>query len=138
MLLDANFLIDLMDGRPDAIQLAAELDREGERLRLPAPALFELWRGAAGTVRKERERRRIEELLEAYQTVEFDGESARSAGLLQAELARTGKSLGTIDVQLAGMALARVETLVTGDRTLPRIGHSVPVRAYARTPAPGR
>jgi predicted nucleic acid-binding protein len=137
MLLDTNFLIDLIDGQPGAIKLAAELDRESDRPRLPAPALFELWRGAARTVRNEGERRRIEELLTAYETVGFDREDARSAGLLQAELARNGKGLGTVDVQLAGMALARAETLVTGDRTLAQVGHGVPIRAYARTTAAG-
>jgi tRNA(fMet)-specific endonuclease VapC len=132
MLLDTNFLIDLMDGRPEAVELAAELDREGSRPRLAAPVLFELWRGAARTVRKEVERTRIEELVAAFETVEFDGADARSAGSLQAELARAGKSLGTVDVQLAGMALARAEALVTGDRALAQVGRGVPVRAYRR------
>ncbi len=138
MLLDTNFLIDLLAGQPEAVRLAAELDQEGDRPRLPAPALYELWQGAARTVRREGERRRIEELLSAYETVGFDGEAAKSAGLLQAELARTGKSLGTIDVQLVGMAIARTETLVSGDRALARLGHGLSVRAYTRAPAAGR
>lgn len=42
MLLDASFAIDLMEGRPEAVGLAAELDREGQPLRIPTPVLFEL------------------------------------------------------------------------------------------------
>ncbi|MCI4320145.1 MAG: PIN domain-containing protein [Thermoplasmata archaeon] len=132
MLLDTNFLIDLLDGRPEAVDLAAEIDREGSRPRLPAPALFELWRGAARAVRRENERTRIEELVAAFEAVEFDSADARSAGFLQAELARSGKILGTVDVQLAGMALARAEALVTGDRALAQVGHKVPIRLYRR------
>lgn len=130
MLLDSNFLIDLMDGRPEAVALAAAIDQAGEPLRVPAPVLFELWVGASRAGRKEDDIRRIEELVTAYETVGFEGDDARSAGSLQAMLAHSGKGLGTVDAQLVGMALARSEELVTGDRALARIGHGVPVRTY--------
>jgi tRNA(fMet)-specific endonuclease VapC len=130
MLLDTSFLIDLMDGRPEAVALAAAIDREGGRLRLPAPVLFELWVGASQSNRKGDELTRIEQLVTAYEIVGFDGDDARAAGSLQSTLSRSGKGLGTIDVQLAGMALARSEELVTGDKVLARVGHRVPIRTY--------
>lgn len=132
MLLDAGFLIDLMAGRPTAVALAKRLDAEGESLRLPSPALFELWVGTQGTVRKQNERDRIQELLLAYETADFGAEDARAAGELQAALVRTGARLGTVDAELAGMALARSEPLVTGDRALSGVGRGVPIRSYAR------
>ena len=132
MLLDASFLIDLLDGRPEAIALAAEIDREGGRLRLPAPVMFELWTGASGSVRKQAELARIEELVTAYETVGFGREDARAAGGLQGALTRSGRSLGTVDAEILGMAVARAEELVTGDRALLRVGHGVPIRGYER------
>ncbi len=130
MLLDTSFLIDLLDGRPDAVEMTADIDRSGEVLRIPSPALFELWTGARTAVRADSETARIEALLGSYEVASFTAEDARAAGELQASLARAGKPLGTVDVQIAGMALVRSETLVTGDRKLARIGRGLRVRSY--------
>jgi predicted nucleic acid-binding protein len=132
MLLDMSFLIDVMAGRPAAVALAKAIDSEGEALRLPAPALFELWVGAARAVGRSGERQPLEELETAYEVVGFTSADARSAGTLQAILHRSGKALGTVDAQLAGMALARSEVLVTADAALVGVGHGVPVRTYLR------
>jgi tRNA(fMet)-specific endonuclease VapC len=136
MLLDASFLIDLMEGQPGAVALAAAIDAEGDRLRMPAPVLFELWVGAARAGARTSDRQQLELLETSYEAVEFDAADARAAGTLQATLRRTGRALGTVDAQLAGMALARSEELVTGDDLLTGIGHGVPVRTY-RTKKPG-
>lgn len=130
MLLDASFLIDLMEGQPEAVALAAAIDAEGDRLRMPAPVLFELWVGAARAGRRTSERQQLELLETSYEAVEFDAADARAAGTLQATLRRAGRALGTVDAQLAGMAQARSEALVTGDELLMGIGHGVPVRSY--------
>jgi predicted nucleic acid-binding protein len=132
MLLDASFLIDLLDGRPEAVALARALDAEGASLRLPAPVLFELWVGASRTPGRKGELQRLEELEISYEGAAFDPADARAAGSLQAALHRVGKGLGSVDAQLAGMALARSEELVTGDRNLAEVGHGVPVRTYRR------
>ncbi len=132
MLFDASFAIDLLDGRPEAVELAASLDREGQPLRLPAPVLFELWVGAHTAVRRPAERQRIEQFVLAYAPVEFDAEGARAAGRLQASMSRLGRSLGTVDAQLAGMALARSEALVTGNQALAGLSREVPIRSYRR------
>lgn len=44
-------------------------------------------------------------------------------GTLKAILSKEGRSLGTLDVQIAGMWLTREEFLLTGDRALSRLGH---------------
>lgn len=130
MLLDASFLIDLMEGQPEAVALAAAIDAEGDRLRLPAPVLFELWVGTSRAGGRTRDRQQLELLETSYEAVEFDAADARSAGALQSTLHRAGRALGTVDAQLAGMALARSEALATGDRLLMDIGHGVPIRTY--------
>jgi predicted nucleic acid-binding protein len=132
MLADTSFLIDAFSGRSEAADLAKAIDEEGGQLRIPTPVLFELVRGAAGAKGRKGELQRLEEQLQSYETVAFEAEDARSAGILQEKLARSGRELGTIDVQLAGMAIARNEELVTGDRLLAGIGHGVPVRTYRR------
>ena len=130
MLLDASFLIDLMEGQPRAVALAAAIDAEGDRLCIPTPVLFELWVGASRAGGRTGDRQQLELLETSYEAAEFDAADARSAGTLQSTLRRAGRALGTVDAQLAGMALARSEALVTGDELLMGIGHGVPVRTY--------
>ncbi|MCI4330797.1 MAG: PIN domain-containing protein [Thermoplasmata archaeon] len=137
MLLDASFLIDLMEGQPEAVALAAAIDSEGARLRLPTPVLFELWVGASRVGGRTSDREQLELLETSYEAVELAAADARSAGTLQATLRRAGRALGTVDAQLAGMALARSEELVTGDELIMGIGHGVPVRAYRRKKSGG-
>ncbi|MCI4369303.1 MAG: PIN domain-containing protein [Thermoplasmata archaeon] len=130
MLLDSSFLIDLMEGRPEAVALAKSIDSKGDQLRLPAPVLFELWVGVGRTGGRAEDQKRLVDLETAYEKVGFDSGDARAAGELQATLHRSGRALGTVDVQLAGMAIFRSEELVTGDRALATVGHGVPVRSY--------
>ena len=130
MLLDTSFLVDLLEGRPDATAIAGEIDRGEETPHLPSPVLFELWEGAEGSVRPAAERSRIEELLRSYDVAPFDSASAKAAGALQAELSRRGRPLGTVDAQVAGMAIARAEALVTGDKALMRLGSRAGIKIY--------
>jgi predicted nucleic acid-binding protein len=134
MLLDTSFLIDLLQGVPDAKALAEEFDRSGDPLNLPAPSMFELWIGAATVLRSDEERGRLESLALAYDIAPFGADDARQAGTLQAALSKEGRVLGTVDIQLAGMCLARGEMLVTGDRKLATLGHGLRTRLYSRRP----
>ncbi len=133
MLLDTSFLVDLLEGRSDATAVASEIDRLEENPHIPSPVLFELWEGAEGSVRPVTERARLEDLLRSYDVAPFDGDGAKAAGILQAELSRKGRPLGTIDVQVAGMTLARAETLVTRDKALVRLGPRIKIKTYARS-----
>lgn len=60
---------------------------------------------------------------------------AKEAGLLQARLSLAGATMGTVDVLLAGMARARWEALVTGDRDFSAVRRDVRLRSYARSRA---
>lgn len=132
VLLDTSFLIDLLGGDPRAVSLASNVDLQGEPLRLPSPALYELWRGVAESLHQARERAKVEELLAAYEVAVFDERDARSAGELQASLMRKGGTLGTVHVEVAGMAAARSEALLASDPGLLRLAPVVPVRGYSR------
>lgn len=53
--------------------------------------------------------------------------------LRQGRLSLAGATMGTVDVLLAGMAKARGETLVTGDRDFSAVRRDVRIRSYARS-----
>jgi tRNA(fMet)-specific endonuclease VapC len=130
MLLDTSFLVDLLSGDPSAKVCAFELDGTGVPIRVPSPAAFELWIGAAQALKPETETGRIERLLQTYEVVAFDTEAARKAGFIQGRLAARGKPLGTIDAEVVGIALSRDETLVTADKRLLRLGSGLRTREY--------
>ncbi len=133
MILETSFLIDMMRGRREAVALVQEIDRSGENIGLPSPGLFELWVGAGRSVKSREERDRIDALVAAFDVFTLTDEDAKEAGLLQARLAQAGATMGTIDVLLAGMARARQETLVTGDRDFSAARRDVRIRSYARS-----
>ncbi len=133
MILETSFLIDMMQGRPEAVALAQEIDRSGEPIVLPSPGLFELWVGAGRSRRSRAEMEKIDSLVAAFDVLLFSDADAKEAGLLQARLSLAGATLGTVDVLLAGMAKARGEALVTGDRDFSAVRRDVRIRSYART-----
>lgn len=132
MILETSFLIDLMKGQSEAVTLADDVDRSGENLYLPSPALFELWMGAGRAARGREEVRKIETLIESFDIVVLTHQDAREAGLLQARLSKAGRTMGTVDVLIAGMARQRSETLVTGDRDFSAVSREVRLRSYRR------
>ena len=132
MILESRFLIDMMRGRPEAAALVAAIDRSGENIALPSPGLFELWLGAGRSRRSREEMDTIGSLIAAFEVLPFTDADAREAGLLQARLSLAGSTMGTVDVLVAGMAKARGETLVTGDRDFSAVRRDVRIRTYSR------
>lgn len=133
MILETSFLIDMMRGRPEAVALVQEIDRSGENVALPSPGLFELWVGAGRSRRSREEMEKIDSLIVAFDVLTLTDADAKEAGLLQARLSLAGATMGTVDVLLAGMARARGETLVTGDRDFSAVRREVRIRSYARS-----
>lgn len=132
MILETSFLIDMMRGRAEAVALVQEIDRSGENVALPSPALFELWVGAGRSRSSRQEMDRIDSLIVAFDVLTLTDTDAKEAGLLQAGLSLAGATMGTVDVLLAGMAKARGETLVTGDRDFSAVRRGVHIKSYAR------
>ena len=132
MILETSFLIDVLKGRPEAAILARELDQDEASLYVPTPALFELWLGAGRAANRRGEIEKIESLVDSYDIMLFSDADAREAGLLQAQLAKSGNTMNAVDVMLAGMTRARDETLVTSDRDFSMVRDRVRLRSYRR------
>ena len=133
MILETSFLIDMMRGRPEAVALVRQIDRSGENVALASPGLFELWVGAGRSRRSREEMEKIDSLIVAFDVLTLTDADAKEAGLLQARLSLAGATMGTADALLAGMARARGETLVTGDRDFSAVRRDVHIRSYARS-----
>src|ERR1700680_1079212 len=116
-LFDSNLCIAIMNG--NAWQVTASLDRAieaGSEFYVPSIVVHELWFGVAKSQQLLANTRNLHGFLHSSgTTLTFDGEDARLAGEIRAELARRGTPIGPYDVLIAGQALARRLTLVTAN-----------------------
>lgn len=119
---DAAFVIDLMAGDEAARAKLRELMGRQEPVWLPAPALHELFYGAALADHPERERKRVEEVARALPPLAFDHVAARIAGTFEGEAEARGRRPDRADIQTAAIAAARGEAVLTRDRRFPRPG----------------
>ena len=116
MILDTSFILDLWDEKPDAVAKARQIDARGEQIYIPTPVLYELWEGVARSGRPGAEAAKVLEFASGHDLLHFGDSDAREAGLLSGRLSRSGRMMGTVDVQIAGMAKAREQTLLATDR----------------------
>jgi len=130
MILDTSFILDLWDERPDAVRKAREVDARGEPIYIPTPVLYELWEGVARSARPRAETAKVLQFAGGYELLPFSDVDAREAGLLSGRLARSGRMMGTVDVQIAGMAKARGQTLLATDRRFREIATEVRVEKF--------
>jgi len=109
-LLDANAVIAIL--RDPRGLVAQRARRHGpEEIQVSAVVQHELFFGAFRSSRAALNLGRLESL--AFPILPFDGEDARTAGAIRAELVRRGAPIGPYDLLIAGQALARGLTLVT-------------------------
>src|SRR3989442_12341864 len=116
MILDTSFILDLWADRPDAVAKARQIDARGEPVSIPTPVLYELWEGVARSERPQAEAAKVTDFAGGHELLPFSEADAREAGLLSGQPARSGGVMGTVDVQIAGMAKARGQTPLATER----------------------
>jgi predicted nucleic acid-binding protein len=114
MILDTNFLIDILQNKKIAIKKLKELKKKKEPLLLPPGALYELYLGAES----EEQIKRIEnELNRAELTPNTEKEAAK----IRKNLTSQGKPISSIDYLIAGKAREINEKILTNDQHFNRI-----------------
>ena len=72
----------------------------------------------------------VRELATGHDLLPFGEADAREAGPLSGRLSRSGRMMGTVDVQVAGMAKAREQTLLATDRRFRELSKEIHVEPY--------
>ncbi|WP_157018261.1 type II toxin-antitoxin system VapC family toxin [Mesorhizobium xinjiangense] len=108
-LLDSNSVIAVLKGHLGLLsRMRAHRPRE---FAISSIVAHELYYGAYKSQRVQENLARIDSLL--FEILPFDGEDARCASEIRADLAAAGTPIGPYDILIAGQALSRGLTLIT-------------------------
>lgn len=114
---DTTFFIDLMrelhrDTVGPATQKLRELQDQRERLVTTTVSIGELYHGAYKS-EDQKEITKVDRLASRIPLLEFDAEAADHFGRVAADLQVRGEEIGVPDTQIAGLAIANDESLLT-------------------------
>lgn len=114
-LLDTNTCIALL--RDSSIRVARNYEGATARGNIVATSsivVYELWYGVFKSARAEENSATLLRFLRGpISILSFDQEDARAAGVLRAELARSGKTIGSYDTLIAAQCFSKRLTVVT-------------------------
>jgi tRNA(fMet)-specific endonuclease VapC len=114
MICDTSFLIDLLRGKDlKAKQKAELLDKKLIPKAVTTVTVMELWRGALKAIKSEKEKKKVNELLESLLVYTFSIEDAKAAAEIEAHLSKTQCMIDLEDIMIAGVSKARNESVLT-------------------------
>lgn len=108
MILDTCFLIDLFANRQEAVNLAKELELK-EIIKTTSINVFEIYR----SLNKKDKLDEIEKIFESIIVLNLDKKSAKLAGEISQELAKSGMEIDPEDCMIGAITILANETLVT-------------------------
>lgn len=113
MIIDTDFIIDVLNGVERALGRSVELDRDGVPERVPAPVYYELFIGAGYTDSPDDELPKIEGVVGSKPYVPMTEGIARKAGHLKGQLKAAGDDVGIGDTKIGATAIVLDEPVLT-------------------------
>jgi tRNA(fMet)-specific endonuclease VapC len=110
-LLDTNTLIYYFKGQGQVAQNLKSVS--SQEIGISTIVLFELQVGIAKSSSPAKRTQQLQQLLSQVNLVVFDNNAAFAAARIRAQLEQQGMPIGSIDVLIAGTAIALSATLVT-------------------------
>lgn len=118
-MLDTNTISHLVKRQPNVTQHLVSVPTDA--LCMSAITAGELLYGLARRPEAVQLQAAVTELLRRVDVLQWDVSAAEQYGNIRAELQRTGRSLGSLDLLIAAHALATGAVLVTNDRAFSQI-----------------
>ena len=116
-LLDISFLIDLVRGKPGAVELAKRIEEERAYVAISVVTFHEYLLGVYLSYKDENKRKemlvRAELELSRFDVLPFTADIARRTAGIMASLIKEGEPLGLGDVIIATTAIERRLSLIT-------------------------
>ncbi len=111
---DTNYIIDVISSEERAIEKSEQLQEEGVPQKLCTPVVYEVLAGIE-FVGSKKERIKIDSLLNKFPILTFDLDAAKVCSEIDAELRKEGEMRSSVDLQIASIALANDEKLLSND-----------------------
>lgn len=115
MIADTDFVIDLMRGKPSAIEKMQDIEETGAGLHMSTVTLVELAAGIPKTKHPAEEQERIENVARKIHLLALTRDIAHAAGVLHGTLDLKAQSPGIPDCIIAATAVLTNEILLTGN-----------------------
>lgn len=114
--LESNFIIDLLNGKNNAVQLYEEI--KNAPLAITSVALFEILRGKEQNQNKIR---RFEELRQKMTVLPFGEKEAEEASQIEKAIHQKGQTISPLDLLIGATAKTNETILVSNDSDYNRI-----------------
>ena len=121
MILETSFVIDLLNGKKDAVSKISSLIDEDIDCAITTPTIFEVWSGIISLKKGENEKTKTKSLLNNQIIYGLDIESAEIAGKIHGELVLKGLTIDPADCMIAGIAIKNNFPVLTKDEHFKRI-----------------
>ena len=112
-LLDTNAWSDALRGTGNVSRKLSVVPMA--RVRLAAPVLYELRRGASAPNAPRHLKRAIDQIAASYAIAPFDGEAAEAAAAIGARMTARGRQIHHLDLLIGGIAAAMGATVISRD-----------------------
>ncbi len=111
-LLDTGMAADYINRRRGVYGRARDAVHRGDRLGIGLPVLAELWFGIENSSSRDRNAERLRRVLPELVVWPLTETAAEVYGRIAAELTRTGRPIGKMDMLIAAIALSLGNTTV--------------------------
>lgn len=115
MLLDTDFVIDVLDDRPGAVAKAATLDEREDIQYLSLVTVYELYQSVGAAQHPDALAATFEEFIEHRPVLGLDERIMRTAGRTWGRLRMDGAEIGPLDTMIGATGLVHDEPVVTGN-----------------------
>ena len=120
--LETTFLVDVLRGEPKVKEIIASL-RSKESLFIASPTVMELWSGALLAKIPQREKEKIDVLLDSLVTLSLDEKAAKEAAEIEVSLLKKGGMIDIEDIMIAAISVVNGEKLISRDQHYARIAN---------------
>lgn len=116
MILDTDFLIDLMNAEENAVRKTRKLDSQNIPQRIPIVVVYELYVGIGAVSTTEKEREKVKRIIKPRTISEVEIEVAKRAGEIEGRLQSEGQAIGAVDAMVGATALYYEEPVLTQNK----------------------
>lgn len=113
MIVDTCFIIDIMNNDESALASLDRLEHGAEPIILTSLNVFELYSGIAQSKVPEKEKEKVEAILDTQTVISFEEDDAKKGGYIYGLLQKKGDTIDIMDCMLAGIAKSRIEPILT-------------------------